>query len=282
MSAVEPGRVEDWTELNRANWDERAAPHAASPDYATARFVEDPAFLSDVVRFDLPRLPDLRGRRGVHLQCHIGTDTLSLARLGATMSGLDFSGPAIAEAQALAARAGTEIRYMRSTVEDALQVLEPGAFDLVFTGIGALCWLPDVRAWARTVAMLLAPGGELFLREGHPMLWTLDESRADVLTVAYPYFETPEPIVFDEPGTYVESEHVFVHTRSASWNHGLGEVIGAVLAAGLRVTLVEEHRSVPWEALPGRMVRTDLDEWRLAEGGDLVPLTYTLRAVKDA
>lgn len=275
-------RIDDWIELNRVNWDERAVPHAASPDYALDRFVADPAFVSDVVRFDLPRLPDVRGRRGVHLQCHIGTDTLSLARLGATMTGLDFSGAALAEARALAARTGTEIRYVESTVDDALAVLEPGGFDLVYTGIGAVCWLPDIAAWARTAAALLAPGGELFIRDGHPMLWTVDETRMDALTVRHPYFETAEPAVFDEPGTYVETEHEFAHTRSASWNHGLGELVSAVLAAGLRLTLLEEHRSVPWEALPGRMVRTDLGEYRLAEGQDLLPLTYTLRAVRDA
>lgn len=274
--------MDDWTELNRVNWDERAVPHAASPDYAVERFVADPGFLSGVVRFDLPRLPDLHGMRGVHLQCHIGTDTLSLARLGATMTGLDFSGEALAQARALAARTGTEIRYVGSTVQGALDALEPGSFDLVYTGVGAICWLPDIAEWARTVSALLRPGGELFIRDGHPMLWAIDETVMEALTVRYPYFETTEPLVFDEPGTYVESEHEFVHTRSASWNHGLGEIVTAVLAAGMRLTLLEEHRSVPWEALPGRMVRTDLDEYRLAEGEDLVPLTYTLRAVKDA
>jgi SAM-dependent methyltransferase len=274
--------VDEWIELNRANWDERAVPHAASPGYAVDRFADDPAFLSGVVRFDLPRLPDVRGKRGVHLQCHIGTDTLSLARLGASMTGLDFSGEALAQARALAARTGTDIRYVESTVEDALAVLQPGSFDLVYTGIGAICWLPDIAAWARTVAGLLVPGGELFIRDGHPMLWAIDETRMDALTVRYPYFETAEPAVFDEPGTYVETEHEFVHTRSASWNHGLGELVSAVLDAGLRLTLLQEHRSVPWEALPGRMVRTELDEYRLAEGEDLLPLSYTLRAVKEA
>ncbi|WP_375387889.1 class I SAM-dependent methyltransferase [uncultured Amnibacterium sp.] len=274
--------MDDWIELNRANWDERAVPHAASPDYAVERFVEDPEFLSDVVRFDLPRLPDLRGRRGVHLQCHIGTDTLSLARLGARMTGLDFSAEALAQARSLAARAGAEVTYVQATVDDATSVLEPGAFDLVFTGIGALCWLPDIAAWARTVAALLRPSGELFLREGHPMLWSIDETQGEALVVAYPYFETAEPTVFDEPGTYVASEHEFQHTRSASWNHGLGEIVTALLGAGMRLTMLEEHRSVPWEALWGRMVRTDLDEWRLAVRTELVPLTYTLRAVKEA
>lgn len=273
--------MDDWIELNRASWDERAEPHAASADYAIDRFLADPGFLSHVVRFDLPRLPDLRGRRALHLQCHIGTDTLSLARLGATVTGLDFSGEAIAQARSLAERAGTPIDYVQATVDDAVAVLGTGAFDVVFTGIGALCWLPDVAAWARTVSALLTPGGELFLREGHPMLWSIDETQGDSLVVAYPYFETAEPTVFDEPGTYVETEHEFAHTRSASWNHGLGEIVSALLSAGLRLTMLEEHRSVPWEALWGRMTRGDDGEWRMTDGADLVPLSYTLRAVKE-
>jgi SAM-dependent methyltransferase len=251
--------VNEWIELNRVNWDERAEPHAASLDYAVDRFLADPEFLSDVVRFDLPRLPrlpELRGRRGVHLQCHIGTDTLSLARLGASMTGLDFWGEALAQARLLAERAGADIAYVQATVDDAVAVLEPGAFDFVFTGVGALCWLPDIAAWARTVATLLRAGGELFVREGHPMLWAIDDARMDALVVGYPYFETVEPVVFDDPGTYVETEHEFAHTRSASWNHGLGEIVSALLGVGLRVTLLEEHRSVAWEALPAAWCAT--------------------------
>lgn len=271
--------MSDWIELNRANWDERAAPHAASPDYAVQRFVDEPDFLSDVVRFDLPRLPDIVGALGLHLQCHIGTDTVSLSRLGARMTGLDFSGPVIAEARTLAGRAGAAVEFVQATVDDAPRVLQPAAFDFVFTGIGALCWLPDIADWARIVAGLLRPGGQLFVREGHPMLWAIDETRTEGLTVGYPYFETAEPGVFDEPGTYVRSEHEFVHTRSASWNHGLGEIVTALLGQGFRITMLEEHRSVPWEALPGRMVNAGAGEWRLADGGDLLPLSYTLRAI---
>ena len=166
----------DYREVNRASWDERAPAHAASPGYGIQRFVDDPAHLSDVVRFDLPLLGDVAGLRGVHLQCHIGTDTLSLARLGAAMTGLDFSPAALVEARALAARTGTDISFVQADVYDAVAVLEAESFDLVFTGIGALCWLPDVGRWAATVAGLLRPGGRLFLREGHPMLWSLDDT----------------------------------------------------------------------------------------------------------
>ncbi|HEY0373255.1 MAG TPA: class I SAM-dependent methyltransferase [Amnibacterium sp.] len=271
----------DWYELNRANWDERAPAHAASPGYGVARFGEDPEHLSDVVRFDLPRLPDLRGRRGVHLQCHIGTDTVSLARLGARMTGLDFSVPALEEARRIAELAGVEIDFVHARVDEALAVLPAGAFDLVYTGIGALCWLPSVRDWARVVAGLLAPGGELFLREGHPMLWALDDTREDVVALRYPYFETPEPLVFDEPSTYVETDVRFEHSRSASWNHGLGEIVTALLQAGLRITLLEEHETVPWLALPGLMTEVGGNEWRLTEHPERLAATYTLRAVKD-
>src|SRR3954462_14499919 len=123
----------DWYELNRANWDERADPHAASPSYAVARFAQEPDFLSGVVRFDRPRLGDLTGLRAVHLQCHIGTDTVSLSRLGAAVPGLDFSGPALAAARRFAAAAGASIDFHEANVHDAVEVLGAGRFDLVYT-----------------------------------------------------------------------------------------------------------------------------------------------------
>src|SRR4051812_11276601 len=142
------GEMTDYRELNRAAWDERAPAHAGSPDYAFDRFVADPGFLSNVVRYDLPRLGDLSGQRGVHLQCHVGTDTLSLARLGARMTGLDFSPAALDQARRLAAAAGPSVDFVESDLYGAVTVLDEGAYDLVFTGVGALCWLPDIRRWA--------------------------------------------------------------------------------------------------------------------------------------
>jgi SAM-dependent methyltransferase len=266
--------------VNRANWDERAPVHAASAQYGLDRFLNDPAFIGDIVRFDLPRLGDVSGLRGVHLQCHIGTDTISLARLGARMTGLDFSPASVAEARRLAAAAGADVDFVVSDVHDALDVLPAGGFDLVFTGIGALCWLPDIRRWATVVAGLLRPGGRLFLREAHPMLWAIDEARTDDLVVGYPYVETPEPMVFDEPGSYVETDVTFAHTETRSWNHGLGEIITALHDDGLTLTAFDEHDSVPYEALPGRMERTDQGEWRLADRPERLPHSYTLQAVK--
>jgi SAM-dependent methyltransferase len=273
--------VTDYRTVNRANWDERAPAHAASPDYAFDRFVEDPGHLSKVVRFDLPRLGSVAGLRAVHLQCHVGTDTLSLHRLGAGVTGLDFSGASLAQARTLAARTGTEIDFIESDVYDAPNVLQPGAFDLVYTGVGALCWLPDIRRWAHVVGALLRPGGRLFLREGHPMLWALDDAREDgLLAVEYPYFERPEPTVWDEPGTYVATDVSFSHNVTHEWNHGLGEIITALLDAGLDLTMLEEHDSAPWNALPGATIRDEHGEWRLMDRPWRLAQTYTLQARK--
>ncbi len=273
--------VDDYRVVNRANWDERAPAHAASPDYAVDRFVADPAYLSHVVRFDLPRLGDVSGLRGVHLQCHIGTDTLSLHRLGARMTGLDFSEPALVEARKLAAATGSDVDFVQADVYDAPKVLEPGAFDLVFTGVGAICWLPDIGRWADVVATLLRPGGRLFIREGHPMLWSIDERRSDVLAVEFPYFTTGQPLVWEEDGTYVSTEGtVFEHTTTHSWNHGFGEIVTALFAAGMELTMLEEHDCAPWQALPGHMVRDEHDEWRLIDRPERLPMTYTLQARK--
>jgi SAM-dependent methyltransferase len=271
--------VSDYLDVNRALWDERADVHAASPDYAFDKYVDDPELLSDVVRFDLPRLGSVAGLRGVHLQCHIGTDTLSLARLGARMTGLDFSPPALTQARALAVRAGADIDFVRSDTYSALSVLPAHAFDLVYTGIGALCWLPSVSRWASVVSGLLAPGGRLFLREGHPMLWSLaDPDASGRLLVEFPYFERDEPTLWDEPGTYVATDHEFVHTKSVEWNHGIGEIVSALLSEGLRITQLVEHDSVPWDAFPGFMQPVGGGEFRLADRPWRLPHTYTLQA----
>jgi SAM-dependent methyltransferase len=258
--------VAEYLDLNRANWDDRVPAHIASAGYAVQRFRDDPEFLSAVVRFDLPLLGDVSGLRGAHLQCHLGTDTISLARLGASMTGLDFSGAAVAEATRLAAAAGADASFVQADVYDAAGILQPGSFDLVYTGVGALTWLPDIRRWARVVADLLRPGGRLFIRDGHPMLLALDVDSNGRLVVSDPYFETAEARVSDYAGTYVQTDVAIEHTVTHWWNHGIGEIVTALLDAGLVLTGLTEHDSVPWRAFPGEtMVSAGGGEWRLAE-----------------
>lgn len=286
----------DYLEVNRSNWDSRAPIHAVG--YGVERLLEDRAAITDVVRFDLPRLGDLTGLDVVHLQCHIGTDTLSLHRLGGRLTGVDISPVSLAEARKLAGRAGAGIDYVESDVYSAPQALAGRRFDLVYTGIGALCWLPDIARWAGTVADLLRPGGRLFVRDGHPVLNALspvvvgadpvDRDQqpwisgpgATALALEFPYFEQREAMVWRDAVTY-GGEGEVTSPESVEWNHGIGEIVSAVLDAGLRLTSLAEHDSTPWNAFDGLM---DLDqasgEYRLRDRPERLPATFTLVAEK--
>ncbi|MGB4272603.1 MAG: methyltransferase domain-containing protein [Propionicimonas sp.] len=286
----------DYLAINRANWDSRAPLHARA--YGIDRLLDDPSALSEVVAFDVPRLGDIDGLDVLHLQCHIGTDTLSLHRLGARVTGLDLSGVSLAEARALAARAGASIDYVEAEVYSAVSALAGRTFDVVYTGIGALCWLPSIQRWAETVAALLRPGGRLFVRDGHPVLHALlavrvaDEhpdrdqqptiSGPGSLTPALelPYFEQSEAVRWRDEFTYAGAERV-ESPESLEWNHGLAEIVTAVLGAGLQLTSLVEHDSVPWEALPGLMERDPATgEYRLLDRPARLPASFTLTAAK--
>lgn len=172
------------------------------------------------------------------------------------------------------------MEFVEGEVYDAVSLLGAGRFDLVYTGVGALCWLPSIERWAGVVSELLAPGGRLFIREGHPMLWTLDEYHRDGLLVTEAYFERDQPYVDDSTVSYVQTDREFEHTRSLSWNHGIGEIMTALLERGMEITQFVEHDSAPWDALSGQMERDERMEWRLIDRPWRLAATYTLQVVK--
>jgi 2-polyprenyl-3-methyl-5-hydroxy-6-metoxy-1,4-benzoquinol methylase len=286
--------ADGYLDVNQSNWDSRASVHAQG--YGIDRLLADPRHLSSVVEFDLPRLGDITGLDVVHLQCHIGTDTLSLARLGARVTGVDLSGASLDEARGLAVRAGADIEYVQSDVYATPHALDGRQFDLVYTGIGAICWMPSIHRWAQTVADLLRPGGRLFIRDGHPVLLSalaitagaehIDRQQQPWITgpggltpaLELPYFERPEPLVWNDEYSYAGADKV-AQPRSMEWNHGLGEIVTAVLDAGLELTSLTEHDSVPWDALPGLMVLDEAaGEYRLRDRPERLPATFTLTA----
>lgn len=274
--------TEDWRVINLANWESRVPVHTGPDGYDRDAF-DEPGHLSNVVRYDLPRLGRLDGLDVVHLQCHIGTDSVSLSRLGArSVVGLDFSPSALREARKLAAWAGADVTFVDGDVYDAVELLGGHRFDLVYTGIGAICWLPSIRRWAEVVAGLLRPGGRLFIREGHPVLWSMSDPRPDgLLVVEHPYFET-DGVVFREESSYAGTGTVGA-PESVSFNHGLGEIFTALRETGLTITSLEEHCEVPWNPLGDAMVPSPdfAGEFVLASGRDRMPLTYTLQASKE-
>lgn len=273
-------------EDNRANWDDRAAIHVAS-GYGIEDLVTDPAALSDVIGLDRDRLGDLQGADVIHLQCHLGTDTVSLARLGAhRVVGLDFSGESLVHARRIAARCGApanQVEFVRADVYDSRHAVT-GDFDLVYTGVGALCWLPEVGPWARVVASLLKPGGQFLIREDHPIRATTEDDVSQGIRVEYPYFETSEPQTWVEEHSYVEAPEgapAIAHPTSHQWNHGLGEVVTALIEAGLVIDSLEEFDHMRWNPWGSAMVADD-QGFRLAERPDRMPLEYVVTAHRPA
>lgn len=287
--------TDDYLTINAANWDSRAPIHAS--EYGIDRLLADDRALSDVVRFDQPRLGDIAGLDVVHLQCHIGTDTLSLHRLGARVTGVDLSGVSLQFARNLAAQAGADITYVQADTYSAPAALGR-TYDVVYTGVGAICWLPDIARWAQTVAALLRPGGRLFIRDMHPVLNSLlamtvadehpDRAQQPWITppggttfaLELPYYEQAEALEWHDEATYF-GEGAVSSPRSVEWNHSVGEIVTAVLDAGLELTSLAEHDSVPFEAFPGQMTFDPrMGEYRLRERPERLPGTFTLSARK--
>lgn len=266
---------------NRANWDDRVAIHVGSESYAVERFIANPHELSDVVAFDwaeiAPHVGDVRSKALAHPQCHFGRDTLSWARLGARVTGLDFSPKAIAQARTLATRCNiADGRFVEGDVHDAPAILGGATFDLVYTGVGALNWLPNVRRWAESVAALVAPGGWFYIREGHPVLYAIVAPEHDgQLLLDYPYFEVTEPFVADEVGTYAGDEPV-VHTRTYEWNHGVAETVMALLGQGLELVFLREYDFCNWQALPQMISADGGERWRLPDRPERLPMMYSI------
>lgn len=277
-------------DTNRELWEDRAVLHEDL--YDAHALAADPQAISAVVRDDLPvLLQHLDGRSRVdhnegtrdaplagldllHLQCHIGTDTLSLARLGADVTGLDFSPASLDVARRLAGEAGLDIAWVESDVL-AARAAVPGDFDVVYSSVGTIVWLKDLATWARQLASLLRPGGVFYIRDGHPALLALDE-QADAPVVGYRYFANGRAQTWDDGSTYA-GEGTTAHTRSYEWPHSLSEVIGSLLAAGLVLERFDEGKSLPW--CFSELTTPVNGNWEFGpEWRDKIPCTFTIAA----
>ena len=274
----------EWLEANRANWDERVPVHLGSAMYDQSGLLAGQGDLTPIEEAELPLIaPDgWQGLRVLHLQCHMGADTLKLALRGATVVGIDFSKPAILEARKLAERAGlAELsRFIHANVYDARHMLpEPDSFDVVYTTWGTIGWLPDTAEWARIIAWFLKPGGRLYFADGHPAAFVFESRGGGLPAFTYPYAEA-EPIVLDEPDDYADDTAVLQNARTWEWMHPLGETVSRLIDAGLRIDFLHEHFGVPWkmfdELVPGDdgMLTWPDTRW--------LPLSMSLAATKPA
>ena len=239
----------DWRAANRANWDERVAVHLDAPSYDLAPLRAGRGRLHAI---EAAELPPVAGLRILHLQCHFGRDSLTLAQQGAEVVGLDFSHEAIKTARALADELGLagRARFVEAELYDAPAAIhEPGSFDLVYVTWGAIYWLPDIRRWAETVAFFLKPGGALYLAEGHPAALVLDDlapRQGDMPGWFVPYFHRAA-LALDDPTDYADPSARLVNARNYSWMHTVGEVVTSIIAAGMELRWLHEHDRVPWQ-----------------------------------
>jgi 2-polyprenyl-3-methyl-5-hydroxy-6-metoxy-1,4-benzoquinol methylase len=269
----------DPVEVNRRNWNERAAIHArdSTGDYMLDRFRAGEDALHEI---EAAELGDISGKRVLHLQCHIGRDTLCLARRGAVVTGLDFSSAALDVARRMSDETGLKANFVEGTVDQAPE-LTPGPFDLVFTTWGTICWLPDMQRWARTIAAVLAPAGELYFADAHPAFSVLEEVDGK-LVPSYDFQTSADrPLHFVNQTTYTGDPTIMSHPSTREWIHPLSSVLGELMDAGLTITMFREHELLPWRGLPS-LVPASERLWRLPDGVPRVPLSYSLRARKSA
>ncbi len=271
--------MEAYFDTNRKNWDDRAAIHFKDEagGYRIEAFLAGADNLHDI---EDREIGDVRGKRIAHLQCHIGIDTLCLARRGASCVGLDFSPVSLAAAHELQKRTGLDASFVEGNVYDARQLIE-GHFDMVYVTWGAIGWLPDIARWAKIVASLLKPGGTLYLLEGHPSLMTADENTPDLR----PGFDrrTPidKPLMMSEDTTYTGDTAKIAHPETVEWLHPLGDIVNAVIGAGMRLDFLNEHEELSWQGAPIMVPKEGKRRmWVLPRGFPRLPLSFSIGATK--
>lgn len=254
----------DYLAVNQAAWDARTNTHLASDFYDVSGFLAGKSSLNPV---ELAQLGDVTGKRLLHLQCHFGQDTLSWARLGAKVTGVDLSGQAITAARRLASELSIDAQFINSDVE-SFGSSNHARFDIVFTSYGAICWLPDLSLWANTIAQALATGGEFHMVEFHPVM---------DLMLGYPYFDGGK--AFDEEhGTYTENCDGSKH-RMISFSHSLADVLSALINAGLVIEQFTEHAASPYPCFDG-LTFVEGEGYYKYVNEQAVPMLFAIKARK--
>ncbi len=255
----------NYTDLNKKMWNDRVDVHTQSAMYDLPAFIAGKTSLNDI---ELELLGDIRGKNILHLQCHFGMDTLSLARMGAKATGIDFSEKAIEKARELNEQLGLDAEFICADVMK-LDELSLGLFDMIFSSYGTIGWLPELKTWGKNIQNLLKPGGKFIFVEFHPFIWMYDDAFS---TLKYSYFNL-EPIIEESIGTYADKKAELQHT-CVGWNHPLTDVLGSLLNEEMQLTDFKEYEYSPYNIFPDAV---------LTPGGFMIrnmenklPLVYSL------
>jgi ubiquinone/menaquinone biosynthesis C-methylase UbiE len=262
--------MKSYLDINKELWNNKVPHHLASD------FYDMPAFLggqTSLKHIELALLGDITGKRVLHLQCHFGQDSISLARMGAQVTAVDFSEKAIEVANDLNQQTGQDVRFICADIYSLPDVLDE-QFDIVFTSYGTIGWLPDMDKWAQVVTHFMKPGGTFIFVEFHPVVWMLDDA---MQAITYRYFKD-EPIIEVTEGTYADP-NAQLKDESISWNHGLAEVVSALLKQGLSMEQFEEYDYSPYACFQ-TVTQEGPEIYRPAHLGNKIPMTYALVMTK--
>jgi SAM-dependent methyltransferase len=269
--------MEEYIDVNRKRWDELADVHFNGEFYNVKKFREGGIAISDL---EVKEVGDVTNKKLLHLQCHFGKDTLSWARLGAQVTGVDFSSRAVSLARQLSKEVGIEATFLQSEIGKLDKTnLPSNSFDIVFTSHGAIYWLPELKKWAEMIAYYLKPGGFFYIAEGHPMALIFDDENETDFRVRYPYFHQDNPLDFDYDSSYASGDVKIKNTKEYGWIHDLGYIVNNLIDAGLQIDFLHEYPFVSWEMFP--FLKEKEGWWHLPEEYQKIPLMFTLKATKN-
>ncbi len=262
----------NYLEINRNSWNRRTIAHLDSEFYDIPGFLKGNSSLKEI---ELDLLGDLRRKSVLHLQCHFGQDSISLARMGANVTGVDLSNIAIENARKLAEDANAEgaAEFICCDIYNLPSHLK-GKFDIVFTSYGTIGWLPDLDKWARVISGFLKPGGSFVFVEFHPVVWMFDQ---DFSKIAYRYFNS-EAIIETETSTYTAKDDELI-TENVTWNHSLGEVLSSLISNGLRIVSFEEYDYSPFDCF-NKTEEFEPGKFRIKHLDNMIPMVYSIKAEK--
>jgi 2-polyprenyl-3-methyl-5-hydroxy-6-metoxy-1,4-benzoquinol methylase len=265
--------LEKYVQANQQLWNAWTSIHEKSQLYDLDGFKSGKSSLKSI---ELEELGDVSGKSLLHLQCHFGLDSLSWARLGARVTGVDFSSRSIALANDLSAQLNIPANFVCCDIYQLTNVLQ-GKFDIVFTSYGVLRWLNDLNQWAKIISHYLQPGGTFYISEFHPFVYLLEQDKpAHTLKLTGSYLATGEPVKYEGSGSYAD-RNAPVSFVAYGWNHHLGEIINALVQAGLEIEFLHEFPKSVVQSLPC-MEQDESGWWQLPFPQHLFPLTFSLKA----
>ena len=260
----------DYREVNKKLWNSKVEHHVVSDFYDNDNFIQGKSSLNEI---EIDLLGDIKGKSILHLQCHFGQDTISLARLGAIATGIDLSDKSIELARDLAKKTNTPAKFICSDLYELPNQLNE-KFDIVFTSYGTIGWLPDINKWASVVSHFLKPGGTFVFAEFHPVVWMFDD---DLEKVTYRYFNS-DAIIEENEGTYANRD-AEIREKSISWNHGLAEVVSSLLNEGLTLNSLNEYDYSPYNCF-NNLIEVAPNKFRFKHLDDKIPMVYSICATK--